>query len=320
MPKVSIIIPVYNAEKYLADCLDSLKKQSYRDFEVIAVDDGSSDKTGDILAGYAQADSRFIVLHQANGGAGCARNKGLQQAAGEYICFMDADDLVHPRYLEICLRLAEQYQAKLVTCSYYSFKDSVPQWPLLDVPALDLAKSENPVLLGCHASPYAIHYTVWGKLYHKSLLEGCSFPEDQVFYEDLPFIYSVLAKKPVTVSLSAPLYAYRNAENSLTHQVSGLRHIEDCTLALKRIQQRYMAPGLEEEKQFLIQDFIPSVLKNILYRCRHSYKPVRRKMFALFGRELASLRQAGWLQKKGNSWRRFLTYQCLIQMYKRGIL
>lgn len=320
MPKISVIIPVYNAEKYLADCLDSLKEQSYTDFEVIVVDDGSSDKTGNILAEYVRTDPRFVVLRQPNLGAGCARNKGLKQAAGEYICFMDADDLVHPQYLETCLRLAEQHKAKLVTCSYGSFKDHTFQWPLLEISELDFIKSENPVLLGCHSSPYAIHYTVWGKLYHRSLLEACTFPEDQVFYEDLPFIYFVLAKRPVTIALSVPLYAYRNADNSLTNQGSGLRHIEDCFLALKQIRQCYATPALEEEKLFLIRDFIPSILKNLLYRCRHSAKPIKRRMFGLFGKELASLRQNGWLQKKGNSWRKFLTYQCLIQMYKRGIL
>ena len=320
MPKISVIIPVYNAAKYLKDCLDSLNKQSYADFEVVVVDDGSVDETKNILSEYARLDSRLTVLRQVNQGPAVARNKGLAHAQGEYICFVDADDLLHPQYLEICLYFAQVNQAALVACSYTSFKEVMPHWERLNVACIPLVKSDSPVLLGCCLGPYAIHYTVWGKLYHRSLLADCRFPEDQVFYEDLSFLYALWAKRPTTVSLSAPLYAYRNADSSLTHQGAGLRHLEDFSRALKRIQPCYISPQLAEEKCFLIQDFIPSILKNLLYRCRHADRTIRRKMFALFGKELFLLRQAGWLQKKGNSWRKFLIYQCLIQMYKRGLL
>ncbi len=320
MPKVSVIIPVYNAAGYLKDCLDSLQNQSFTDFEALLIDDGSTDHSRDILERYARLDSRFIVLRQPNGGASRARNTGLERAQGEYICFTDADDLLHPQYLETLLYFAQTYGAQLVTAQYTPFAQTLPKWQPLDLPSLAFVKSENPVLLGCHGSACAVHYTAWGKLYHRSLLAQESFPQDQVFYEDVPFLYDVLAQRPVATSLSAPLYAYRNTEGSLTNRRSGLRHIEDLSRALGRITRRYEQAGLEEEKRFLTTDFIPSILKNALYRCRHADKTIRRKMFALFGQELARLQRTGWLQKKGNSWRKFVVYHCLIQLYKRGVL
>ena len=92
-PKVSVIIPVYNVEKYLQKCLDSVINQTYKNLEIICVDDGSPDNSGGILDAYAQNDSRIIVIHQENAGVSAARNRGLDAATGEYIAFVDSDDV-----------------------------------------------------------------------------------------------------------------------------------------------------------------------------------------------------------------------------------
>lgn len=100
-PKISIIIPVYNAEKYLYDCLDSLINQTLKNTEIICIDDGSTDNSYEILCEYAAKDNRFIILQQENKGAGAARNKGMEIAKGEFLAFLDADDFLNT----ICLRL-----------------------------------------------------------------------------------------------------------------------------------------------------------------------------------------------------------------------
>ncbi len=117
---VSVIIPVYNAEKYLSDCLDSARAQTLRDIEIICVDDGSTDRSADILKEYARKDSRFIILHQKNQYAGVARNHGMKCARGKYLAFWDADDIFAPSMLEIMYQTAEINFVDVVVCGYAS--------------------------------------------------------------------------------------------------------------------------------------------------------------------------------------------------------
>ena len=111
--KVSIIVPVYNVEKYLEKCLDSIVKQTYENIEIILVDDGSTDKSGTILDQYAEMDNRISVIHKKNEGVSTARNTGIEAARGEYICFADADDYLMPDYVEYLLTLAVDKNADI---------------------------------------------------------------------------------------------------------------------------------------------------------------------------------------------------------------
>ena len=114
MPKVSVIMPVYNSEKYVGDAIKSILKQSYVDFELILVDDGSTDKSGDICEKYAAKDERVKVIHQKNQGLCAARNCGLDKATGIYICFVDNDDYCYPSYIKDNIELALKYDADVV--------------------------------------------------------------------------------------------------------------------------------------------------------------------------------------------------------------
>lgn len=118
-PLVSVIVPVYNVEKYLKNCLDSLKAQTYSNLEFILIDDGSQDASSQIADQYAKEDSRFTVIHQANSGLSQARNHGIELAKGEYLTFVDSDDTVTPDYVEFMYELLEahDFQAKLALCS-----------------------------------------------------------------------------------------------------------------------------------------------------------------------------------------------------------
>ena len=115
-PKVSVIIPCHNAEKYLIQCLDSVTNQTLKDIEIICVDDGSSDSTPDILRQYAQKDSRVVVLNQENKNVGNARNNGLKIARGEFLSFLDADDFFEAEMLEKMTESADRYHADFVVC------------------------------------------------------------------------------------------------------------------------------------------------------------------------------------------------------------
>ena len=114
--KVSIIVPVYNVQKYLEECLKSLMNQSYNNLEIILVDDGSTDNSGKICDEYAKKDSRIIIIHQKNFGAANAKNKGLDICSGELVTFMDSDDIVELNWIEIMVNTLHKYKADMVEC------------------------------------------------------------------------------------------------------------------------------------------------------------------------------------------------------------
>lgn len=121
MPAISVIMPIYNVEPYLRECLDSILAQTFRDFEVLAVDDGSTDSSGAILDEYAAKDSRVKPIHQANAGAAAARNNGMAQAQGKYLMFLDSDDFFEPDMLEKMYQKAEETNADIVSCTFTQF-------------------------------------------------------------------------------------------------------------------------------------------------------------------------------------------------------
>ena len=122
-PKISVIIPVYNAEKYLEKCLDSILQQTFREIEVICVDDGSQDASKQILRRYASQDARVIVVEQKNMYAGVARNRGMELAKGKYLIFLDADDFFHPDMLRRAYACSEQYRADITIFNVKCFSD-----------------------------------------------------------------------------------------------------------------------------------------------------------------------------------------------------
>lgn len=133
-PKISIIVPVYNVEKYLRRCLDSIRAQTFTDFECICVDDGSSDGSGKILDEYAEKDGMFRVIHQANAGVSAARNAGLDMARGEYVCFVDADDEVSPNLLSTYIFELKQRDSDLIICGFKNFYDNNKKKSFYELP------------------------------------------------------------------------------------------------------------------------------------------------------------------------------------------
>lgn len=126
--KVSVILPVYNGEKYLKQCLDSICSQTLKEIEILCVDDGSTDHTAEILADYAKKDERIRVIHQANAGAGAARNNGLRQASGEYLSFLDADDFFEPDMLERAYAKAKEEDAQIVVFASDQYREDLDDY------------------------------------------------------------------------------------------------------------------------------------------------------------------------------------------------
>ena len=175
MIKISIIIPVYNVEKYLQECLDSILNQTFGDYEIICVDDGSTDSSNNILEEYKKKDPRFIVVHQDNQGAAAARNKGIELAKGEYIQFLDSDDYFEPDMLEKLYSAAIKNNADMVVCSARKVDENRniiesgnPLWPInIDKVSFDTVISPKD----CRDNIFSLFCVVpWNKLYKKSLI------------------------------------------------------------------------------------------------------------------------------------------------------
>lgn len=213
---ISIIIPIYNAEKYLSECFGSLQKLTYSDFEVICVNDGSNDNSAQICYEYCKLDSRFKYIEQENAGVSKARNKGLENVKGDWICFLDADDSLPEYSLELYMRYAQQYD---VVAGYTSR-------------CLSAKKLEDNICthegINYILQDYLFNNTKYqfcSFLYKKSIIDSYSirFSEDLKYGEDEEFAWKYLCHCCSGVTLDVDLYNYRDNITSASHNVSFAR-------------------------------------------------------------------------------------------------
>ena len=214
-PIISIIIPAYNLQDYIGRCLDSVLAQSFKDFEAIIINDGSDDATGEICDSYRRKDHRIKLINQKNRGLGCARNRGLDNAKGELIAFVDGDDVLHPQYLEILYSLATESDADIVVCNYIKGCDE----NLLRMKNYNIQKSDIKVIdkQSLLNKMYNEHpfITVWAKIYRRNMIKSGmvarGIGEDVEFNSRMYFI----ADKVVYVDY--PLYLWVTRNRSLSN-------------------------------------------------------------------------------------------------------
>lgn len=202
---ITIIVPVYKVEKYLSRCVDSILNQTYTDFELLLVDDGSPDNCGKICDEYAKKNSRIFVIHQKNGGLSAARNTGLnwfyEQNRSDYITFVDSDDWLHPKYLEILIKGIKETGVKICACSYTHATDVI-QYKNYDNIEYELTSPEDFLI----NHPWQYNYA-WGKIYHKSVFQDVRYPVGKNF-EDTFTTYKVLHKCDEIVYTGEGIYYY----------------------------------------------------------------------------------------------------------------
>lgn len=213
-PKISVIVPVYNGEKYLRQCLDSIVTQTHRHLEIILVNDGSTDSSGGICGEYAARDDRIRVLHQENRGQSAARNTGLDTMTGEYVSFVDADDFIAPEMLEKLLTAMET-GADVSLCNIRRVsEDGSPEGVC---PIGDGRLPRQEFLRKLLAEQAWFYVSPVNKLYRKRIFEKLRFPEGFI-YEDEAIIYPVAARCETIVTLSEALYYYRRVPDSTMGQ------------------------------------------------------------------------------------------------------
>ena len=236
MPTISVIVPVYNVEPYLRQCVDSILGQTFRDFELILVDDGSPDGCPAICDEYAEKDSRVKVIHKENGGLSSARNAGLDVAAGEYIAFVDSDDWIHPEYLERMLAVIKNIHADMAMCGVEKFWEDKPraeQFPLAD----ECLPHDKAVSLMTTSIWY--HMIACNKLYRKSLFDGIRFPEGYL-HEDEAIFHRIVERCNQVALVKDVMYHYRQTKSSIMHQVYRIQRSDKLTALADRIVFSYV--------------------------------------------------------------------------------
>lgn len=229
-PLITVIIPIYNVEKYLRECLDSVLAQTYTNLEILLVDDGSTDGSGAICDEYAGKDSRIRVIHQENGGLSAARNTGLDAARGEYVSFVDSDDVVGPHFIEVLYDALIQVGVQLSLCCFRRFVDGQPFGKENSIHGQICWSRREAIheLTKTDENPRAELVSVsWNKLYHRSLFEHLRFPVGKL-HEDEFVILPLLLQVERVVKCEDVLYFYRQRSESITgsNQQQNPKHLE----------------------------------------------------------------------------------------------
>lgn len=216
MDLISVIVPVYNVEKYLCECIDSICAQTYQNMEIILVDDGSTDSCPDLCDSYALRDSRIKVIHQANQGLSAARNKGYEASNGKYIAFVDSDDTISDIYIETLHKLITENDAQIAVCAYTRTSNE-----LKVKTAPDYTLTSEKMLREWHGKRKSIETVAWNKLYSRQIFENFKnfkiFPEGKT-HEDIYTSHLFVEKASEIAVTGRKLYYYRKRDNSISHK------------------------------------------------------------------------------------------------------
>ena len=247
-PTVSIIVPVYNAEKTLARCVDSILNQTYEDYELLLVNDGSTDSSGALCDAYAARDSRVQVFHKENAGVSNARNLALSQARGTYLQFLDSDDWITPEATLSLVRAAEDHQCDLVISDFYrvvgervSHKGDIDEDTVLTREEYAAHMMENPA---------DFYYGVlWNKLYRRQIVEDHHLRMDPEisWCEDFMFNLEYIRYAETFRALQVPIYYYVKTKGSLANQSLTISKTVKMKLTVFEYYQRFFKTVLDED-------------------------------------------------------------------------
>ncbi len=270
-PKISVIVPVYNVEKYLAKCLDSILCQTFSNIEIICVNDGSTDKSRKILEEYRNKDSRIIVVDKKNGGLSSARNAGMKVARGEFFSFIDSDDWIDARMLEKLYKNITLLDTDISICAVHQFDemnqkidDSNPYYTLEYFDS----SFDNKSFSYKETKPFIMDVCVmaWNKLYRRSLIDRCQaeFPDGLIF-EDGPFFFTIFFKTNKVSIVREFLYYYRVNRIGSIIQKAGKKFLHVIDVAEIMYNKIKDLPDFEDIKYI----FFRKKVEDFIYRFEH---------------------------------------------------
>ncbi|MBO0482978.1 glycosyltransferase family 2 protein [Candidatus Enterococcus courvalinii] len=260
MHKISVIVPVYNVEDYLESCLDSISNQTYSNLEIIVVDDGSPDNSGQIADEYKKKDNRVQVIHQENGGLSVARNSGLEQATGDFVCFIDSDDWIEPDYLELLYTGIQSFNAEISVVKLKKIND-LKQLKELTPTKKDWLVFDKHEAMKSLFTNNDIGYSANNKLFKMNLFSDLRFPVGKLM-EDKATTYLLIDKSNRIALNSSEKYHYFQSPKSILRGSFNPRKFDTF--------------DIHEDIIIFIDKFYPEVSLNV--RSRYVYTAVRMMM------------------------------------------
>lgn len=259
---ISVIVPVYNVEKYLERCVKSIAAQTYKDLEILLIDDGSTDKSGKMCDDFQQTDSRIKAFHKQNGGLSDARNYGIEHSAGEFISFVDSDDYIDEKMLETLHRLITENDADLAVCSAMDVFEGKEVTQVKEIKEFNLNKVESyKYMLRGDGIPSACN-----KLYKRQTVGDVRFPVGKL-YEDGFFTPQILKRVETTAVTSKPMYYYFRRADSITtkpFRKGDLDVIEAYDKCVKQVKE--LCPEALPYAEFRYRNAYFNVLDKMLMR------------------------------------------------------
>lgn len=242
-PLISVIVPVYKVEEYLDQCVSSIVNQTYQNLEILLVDDGSPDGCPAMCDRWAEKDSRIKVIHKENGGLSDARNAGLKIATGEYVAFVDSDDMISDDMLESLYNALYDTKADIAECDYVCFEDNLPHSKDCTNTQITIFSAEEALKM--LLEKHDLYCVVWNKLYRRQLFNNLSFATGKL-HEDVFFTYQAFGKSKSVVKINQQMYYYRQRKDSIMGKSFSFGNLD--ALEAMEFQIGYMAqnyPKLE---------------------------------------------------------------------------
>lgn len=258
MPKISVIVPVYKAENFLGDCIDSILSQTFPDFEIILVNDGSPDNSGKICDDYAGKYDCISVIHQENQGQAAARNHAMAQAKGAWICFVDSDDLIHPQMLELLYQAAMKSGTPISMCGMLEAVTLPENFRKDRDVRFQVLTMDEETLVSLHDADEYPGWVACAKLIRRELIEAYPFHEGRV-YEDNEAVCRWICNGGNLARTEEELYFYRGNPDSTTKAAFRLKRL-DYLWALESIIGFYTGLGYENMRQRFIDRYVEAVL------------------------------------------------------------
>jgi glycosyltransferase involved in cell wall biosynthesis len=255
LPKISVIVPIYNCKNYLEKCLNSLAAQTYPNIEILLIDDGSTDGSGELAKKFSNEDSRFQYIYQTNSGVSAARNKGLALATGDFIGFCDSDDWVEPDMYECLVQLIKDTDTDIVCCNFFNEENGKSEWNIRD---------NGVVTLTCKEVIFDVVFNgkkcggveVWSKLFKREMLKQLAFDTNIALGEDTVFIFEAMLMCKKYVFTGLPKYHYVIRTESACH--SSFKEANwSIFISSKKIQelmQEYYPERIELAQKYAINN------------------------------------------------------------------
>ena len=265
---ISVVIPVYNMDKFLSRCLTSVLHQTMKDIEVICINDGSTDQSGDILQTFSAADKRLIIINQTNKGLSAARNAGIKRASGQFIFFLDADDYLHPQALEIFYKVAVKSKSPVIISQSVCRlgKDKIPnktydpdaiKYKICSTPLQDLYKYR------------LVSAVVWNKLYRTDIVKNFCFI-DGIYFEDWPFTACLFSEIDNFALIKEKLYMYNTISPSIVRSDFSVRKIHDYIFGIHHVHDYFLQHNKTDAWKIVRRKRISATIRMLLSKIKKS--------------------------------------------------